>query len=249
MFLGRDPLDYDGGSNNLYEYVASAPTLYTDPLGSSFAVRPAPFGCPAPEPLPPLQLPWWVPHPIPEVLEFVKNYKPDPADLLNPIVSIPERAVVTEAKVLGPALKAEGTAALRYLFPEVQTVDIPITYYRTMSHGHYEQLLNTGRIPATGETFISPSLQYSSNFRGVKVRVEVAAGTQSSLLQIGSRSGKVTWAPCQSLPVVKRGWTYNQAFFKLEGDTRPVVNIGLGKGEALDRFNNSILQYMRVPGQ
>jgi hypothetical protein len=44
------------------------------------------------------------------------------------------------------------------------------TFFRTMSQDHYEQLLNTGKLPATSETFISPSLEYAQQYNGVTVK-------------------------------------------------------------------------------
>ena len=38
-------------------------------------------------------------------------------------------------------------------------------------------------------------------------------------------------------------WTENFAFFKAEGDQ---INIGLGKGKALELFNRNIISYRKV---
>ncbi len=51
-------------------------------------------------------------------------------------------------------------------------------------------------------------------------------------------------AAFESLPIIERGWGTSSAFFKLEGD---VINIGLGKGAALDTFNTNILYFKLVP--
>ncbi|MGP4101388.1 polymorphic toxin-type HINT domain-containing protein [Nonomuraea sp. KM90] len=40
------------------------------------------------------------------------------------------------------------------------------TYYRTMSDEHFETLQSTGRLPATSETFISPTQAFSEAYGG-----------------------------------------------------------------------------------
>jgi hypothetical protein len=46
------------------------------------------------------------------------------------------------------------------------------------------------------------------------------------------------------MPTVAKGWTSNNALFKLEGD---VVNTGLGKGRALTTFNNNLVKFEPLP--
>ena len=118
------------------------------------------------------------------------------------------------------------------------------TFYRTMSQEHYGQLLNTGQIPATGETFISPSLEYAQQYNGVTVQFNVQAGTTDTLLGMGVRNAGLSGGAYDSLPLVQSGWGSSSAFFKLEGN---VVNVGLGNGSALNTFNNSILNFNLVP--
>jgi len=106
-------------------------------------------------------------------------------------------------------------------------------------------LLSTGQIPATGETFISPSLEYASTYDGVTVQFNVQPGTIDSLLGIGVRNAGLNGGAYSGLPLVQRGWGSSSAFFKLEGDG--LVNIGLGRGAALDTFNNHIISFTLVP--
>ena len=94
------------------------------------------------------------------------------------------------------------------------------------------------------ETFISPSLEYASQYDGVTVQFSVKAGTTDSLMGIGVRNAGLTAEPYGSLPLVQKGWTAGNAFFKTEGGT---INIGLGKGTALDTFNGNILDFAPVP--
>ncbi len=120
------------------------------------------------------------------------------------------------------------------------------TYYRTMKQSHYDQLLETGEIPATGETFISPSLEYAQGYEGVTVQFDVKAGTTDQLLEIGVRNPGLSGGVYDSLPLAQSGWGESSALFKQEGD---VVNIGLGKGSALDLFNNNIMKFTRIGAQ
>lgn len=118
------------------------------------------------------------------------------------------------------------------------------TFFRTMSQAHYDQLLATGKLPATAETFISPSLEYASKYNGVTVQFGVQAGTTDALMGMGVRNAGLNGGAYGGLPLVQSGWGSSSAFFKLEGN---VVNVGLGKGAALDTFNGNILNFKLAP--
>lgn len=121
----------------------------------------------------------------------------------------------------------------------------PETFYRTMSKDHFDQMQVNGRVPATGETFISPSAAYSAKYDGQMVEMAVRPGTRDALARIGVSSGAdVVRSAYPDMPPVSRGWAATSAFFKGEGD---VMNIGLGHGPALDLFNNSILSFRAIP--
>lgn len=45
------------------------------------------------------------------------------------------------------------------------------------------------------------------------------------------------------MPDVGKGWKETSAFFKAEGEQ---INIGLGKGKALDIFNQGIQRFERL---
>lgn len=47
----------------------------------------------------------------------------------------------------------------------------------------------TGELPVTGETFISPTKAFSSDYDGVMVRFELNDGTTSMLEKIGLSNG------------------------------------------------------------
>jgi RHS repeat-associated protein len=118
------------------------------------------------------------------------------------------------------------------------------TFYRTMSQANYDALAATGKLPATSETFISPSLEYAQQYNGVTVQFNVQAGTTDSLLGMGVRNAGLNGGAYGNLPLVQSGWGSSSAFFKLEGN---VVNVGLGRGSALNTFNNNIVNFNLVP--
>lgn len=48
------------------------------------------------------------------------------------------------------------------------------------------------------------------------------------------------------MPIVQSGWSTSNALFKGEGTQ---INIGLGKGSALDIFNNNIIDFRVIGGK
>ena len=120
-------------------------------------------------------------------------------------------------------------------------------YYRTMNQDDYDYLRMTGELPATRETFISPTQSFSSNYDGITVRFELNAGTTDSLLNIGvSNNSKQAIKDFGALPQVSSGWNVNNAYFKGEGLQ---TNIGLGLGKALEIFNSNILSFKPIGGK
>ena len=117
-------------------------------------------------------------------------------------------------------------------------------YYRTMSQADYDYLRMTGELPATNETFISPTYSFSSDYDGITVEFELRKGTTNSLLDIGVADQAIR--DYGVLPQVSKGWTENNAFFKGEGTQ---TNIGLGKGKALEIFNSNIINFKRTGGK
>lgn len=127
-------------------------------------------------------------------------------------------------------------------------------YYRTLAKKDYHYLLVTGKIPATSETFVSPSAAYSKQYDGVLVRFYVKPGTTSSLQEIGVVGNKATQILFPNMNRVNKGWTgNNQILYKIEAKNNPainngygVVNTGLGKTDGLKRFNNNIVKFEKV---
>jgi RHS repeat-associated protein len=118
------------------------------------------------------------------------------------------------------------------------------TYYRTLSKQHYDQLTKTGKLPATSETFISPTESFSQNYNGALVRFDMKPGTTDALAKIGVRdTSPKAVETYPDMPVVSKGWNDFNAFFKGEGEQ---INIGLGRGAGLDTFNSLIEGLTRI---
>lgn len=114
-----------------------------------------------------------------------------------------------------------------------------------MSLAHYDELVTTGRLPATSETFISSTKAFASNYDGVLVQFNLRSGASDALRSVGVRDASVlTRDAMGELPMVGKGWTKNNAFFKGEGDQ---INVGLGRGTALDIFNAHVESFVKVP--
>ncbi|EOI3479914.1 RHS repeat-associated core domain-containing protein [Cronobacter dublinensis] len=117
-------------------------------------------------------------------------------------------------------------------------------FYRSMSHEDYEYLRATGKLRGTSETFISPRRAFSENYEGVLVRFHLKTDALEQLKGIGVKdSSFLTKLTYPDMPDVSKGWKDLNAFFKAEGDQ---INIGLGKGKALDIFNEGIYKFERL---
>lgn len=120
-------------------------------------------------------------------------------------------------------------------------------YYRTMSQGDYDYLRMTGELPSTGETFISPTKSFSSNYDGVMAQLKVNKGTTKLLTEIGvSNNTSQSVKDFGRLPQVQSGWNVNNVFFKGEGIQ---TNIGLGQGRGLEIFNRNLIEYVKTGGK
>jgi len=120
-------------------------------------------------------------------------------------------------------------------------------YCRAMSERDFATLQRTGKLPpsARGETFISKEQAVSSGFKGVVVEFEARAGTEQALVDVGVRDVSLGIAKVYGtqMPFVSSRWDTNSAFFKIENGN---INIGLGRGRALDIFNDNILGFKKV---
>ena len=114
-----------------------------------------------------------------------------------------------------------------------------------MSKEHYDELLRTNKIRATGETTTSPNMTFSEGYEGILVQFKVKRGTIEKLENIGiaARNNKMALKKHQNLKLDISPWNEKYARFKLE---KGQVNIALGKGEALKIFNDNILEFKFV---
>ena len=240
-FINPDPAGFSGGFN-FYVYADGNPVSLLDPFGLG-AVGES------------------------QVWSWLENATDAMGEAVGTAAKYAALALVAVLDVLGQGLNGElggGGGAepspqgafnlLMMLAPELRTATLETrsaiaakgteTFYRTMSQANYDTLMATGKLPATSETFISPSLEYASKYNGVTVQFNVQAGTTDSLLGMGVRNVGLNGGAYRNLPLVQSGWGSSSAFFKLEGN---LVNVGLGRGSALNTFNNNIVNFNLVP--
>ena len=117
--------------------------------------------------------------------------------------------------------------------------------YRTISSEHYEELSKTNRVLGTGKTTTSPTLDFSEKYEGYLVQFKVKRGTIKQLEKIGvaARNHREILRLYPSLGKDIAPWSEEFARFKLE---RNQVNIALGKGRALELFNDNIIEFKLV---
>jgi hypothetical protein len=126
-------------------------------------------------------------------------------------------------------------------------------FYRGMTHENYKSLVSTGKLPATSETFTSPTLEYVKavgyGSKGVIVKFQMQRGTLDKLKSIGVRNddSKKMMQYFSDMQEVKEitKWTKNNALFKTEGSEYGMlqINIGLGRGKAINEFNENIINF------
>ena len=145
----------------------------------------------------------------------------------------------------GTALYAYVRNPLAWLDPFGLEGD-PEIHYRTMSKKHFDILNKTGKVKATGETSTSRVRAYAEEYDGVTVEFKMKPGTTQALENIGVSDGTAdTIKEHPSLPKdpAPPGWGKRSARFKSEGNQ---VTIQLGKGPALDVFNENIISHQEV---
>lgn len=77
------------------------------------------------------------------------------------------------------------------------------------------------------------------------VRFTVGPGMTDALASAGVRdTSALTSEAYPEMPLVSKGWMGTSAYFKGEGVQ---INIGLGRGTALDIFNDAIMGLEEVP--
>lgn len=107
-------------------------------------------------------------------------------------------------------------------------------YYRTMSPEQYQILMETGRLPPTTETSISPVLSYSSKYNGVTVKFTVAPKTSERLQEIGIAANPPAATQLPDLSTQTGPWMQTNVRFKIEGGQ---MTTQLGQGAGINIFN------------
>ena len=116
-----------------------------------------------------------------------------------------------------------------------------------MTKTDLETLKSTGKLTASSETFTSPTLSYIKNtgYNGTIVKFQIKIGTIEKLVKIGIRndSGEKMMLNFSKMDRVKKDGQL--IIFKTEGGSYNIeqVNIGLGKGKALETFNENIINF------
>jgi RHS repeat-associated protein len=127
------------------------------------------------------------------------------------------------------------------------------TFYRTMSVEQAAIFEKTGVMTAGSETMISPTAAYAKSFTGVTFEINTKAGTLKDLLKIGVSDPAHSLTKSLDLPALKSGWMKENAFFKMESNSEAglgeQINIGLGNGKALTRFNKNITSFKKISTQ
>lgn len=89
--------------------------------------------------------------------------------------------------------------------------------YRTMSKTQFDTFMETGVMPATTETSLSPVLKYSSKYNGITVKIVVKPGTFSELEKIGIAANQSTWVQFPNMSTRTGKWMNTNTRFKVEG--------------------------------
>ena len=115
-------------------------------------------------------------------------------------------------------------------------------HYRSMSESHFELLQQTGMLPATFETSISPLSSYSANYRGITARIATAPGTSAKLQEIGIAANEPTAGYFPHMSTQTGSWMQTNARFKFESNQ---MTTQLGQGKALEIYNQNIIHVGR----
>ena len=126
-------------------------------------------------------------------------------------------------------------------------------FYRTMSKEHYDELLKTNKMRATGETTTSPNMAFSEGYEGYLVKFKVKRGTIDELREIGVTDGNpLVERKFGKMPTAKDiggNWNQTHTRFKVEtlrNSNTKQINIALGRGKGLNQFNNNIIEFQLI---
>jgi hypothetical protein len=150
-------------------------------------------------------------------------------------------------RLAGQGVKLIGVPVTRSSNPLDTVLDLDAhgneIMYRTMSEKQFRIFEETGQLPFTGETSISPLLEYSSKYDGVTVKITTQSGTSAQLQEIGIAANKPAAVELPHLSTQTGKWNQTNARFKVEQDQ---MTTQLGQGKALEIFNENIIDFERV---
>ena len=112
--------------------------------------------------------------------------------------------------------------------------------YRSMSEKQYRIFEETGQLPYTGETSVSPLLEYSSKYDGHTVKITTQRGTSAQLQDIGIAANKPASIELPHLSTQTGKWNQTHSRFKVESGQ---MTTQFSQGKALDIFNQNILDF------
>ena len=109
---------------------------------------------------------------------------------------------------------------------------------------HYNELLLNKKLLGTGECTTSPNQIFSEDYTGYLVKFQVELGTIDELKAIGLTDGSTLvqqqFGNLATSAPSGQSWNLTMARFKKEGTQ---VNIALGQGTALEKFNDNIINF------
>lgn len=112
-----------------------------------------------------------------------------------------------------------------------------------MSKTQFDTFMETGVMPATTETSLSPVLSYSSKYDGVTVKIVVKPGTFSELEKIGIAANKPASSQFPNMSTQTGKWMNTNTRFKVEGGQ---MTTQLGQGKGMEIFNKNIVHFEKV---
>ena len=172
----------------------------------------------------------------PKINAAFKNYVAKTGNWI-PTERIPDLERVRGAQTIGTPITRASDPLSPVLERDAYGNEI---MYRTMSEKHFVEFSKTGKLPPTTETSISPSVDYSSKYDGVTVKITVAPGTSAQLQEIGIAANNAAAVQFPEMSTRTGSWMQTNARFKVEGGQ---MTTQLGRGKAIDIFNKNIVDF------
>jgi len=121
--------------------------------------------------------------------------------------------------------------------------------YRTISQSHYDDLLATGKLNATGETTTAGVIGEAQGYSGNTVKFYVKDGTIDEFVANGRMAQSSHTLVTQQFGITQvapSGWNTQFVRFKQENG---LVNIQLGQGPGLNILNDNLIGFEKISTQ